>query len=920
MSLDAGTRLGPYEIGSPVGKGGMGEVYRARDTKLDREVAIKVLPEEFAADEERLARFEREAKLLASLNHPNIASIHGFEESDGVKALVLELVEGPTLAERIEEGQIPVDEAIAIAKQIAEALEAGHEAGVIHRDLKPANIKLKDDGTVKVLDYGLAKALEGDSSNGADSELSQSPTLTRQGTQVGVILGTAAYMSPEQAKGKRVDKRTDVWAFGAVLYEMLCGRRAFEAEDISETLAFVLTKEPEWEGLPQAVAPNVRTVLRRCLAKEKKQRIRDIGDVQLALEGAFESAGSAEPEDAAPKTQLAPWQRPVPASIAAVLLIAGGGLAVWTGTRPEPGTLKRTSIVLPQAQQRTSLARRAVAISPSGTHVAYVANNQLYLRALDQLEARPLTTADSDASSPFFSPDGQWIGFFSPGALKKVALTGGAAVTLAEVPGTPYGASWGAEDTIVFSSNPGGIRKVAGTGGTPELLASFDDGSIGRQPQILPGREAVLYTSNTYRFGPDSWETAQVVVERMSTGERTVVVEPGSDARYVPTGHLVYGQGGTVLAVPFDVDSLEVTGGSVPLVEGVSRAVNEGPGSGGGAANFDIARTGALVYLPSRDGAGPASRRLVWVGRDGREDVVPAPPRTYRSPRLSPDGMRLVVGAQEDDVDLWVWDFSRETLTRLTFSKEGESTGIWTPDGERVIFSSGALDGMDLLWRDADGTGAIENLTDDRTAARFPQTLTPDGRLVYQQGLTLTGEADLHLLSLDGEPPSTGTTARPKRTEPLLVTEFVERNAAISPNGRWLAYASDEAGQFEIYVRPFPAVDDGKWQVSTAGGLQPLWGPDGRELFFRSEGGVMATNVDTARGFVSDTPVRVIEGRYYVDVHRSYDIAPDGKRFLMIKQADASVKKADDPFAGLTRIIVVQNWLEELKRLVPTDN
>ena len=573
MPLSPGTKLAHYEILEPIGKGGMGEVYRARDGKLGRDVAIKVLPEEFAEDDERLARFEREAKLLASLNHPNIASIHGFEDSDGVTALVLELVAGPTLAERIAEGPIPVEEALPIARQIAEALEAGHEAGVIHRDLKPANVKLKDDGTVKVLDYGLAKALEGESPGAADSELSQSPTLSRRETQIGVILGTAAYMSPEQAKGKRVDKRADVWAFGVVLYEMLTGKRAFAGEDVSDTLAYVLTKEPDWDALPAETPGALRHVLRWCLTKDAKRRARDIGDVLMLMEGAFETEVATEASVAAP-TKLALWQRPLTALLVAVLLMVVGGLVVWSVTRPPTSALhvSRFSIVLPQTQTRTNTGRRGVAVSPTGTHVVYVANERLYLRAIDEIDAKALGGTEGSAPTiPFFSPDGQWIGFFSvtDGQLKKIALSGGAAVTLCDTT-NPFGASWGPDDTIVFGQGAGGIFQVSVAGGTPELLISVDadNGERAHGPQILPDGRTVLFT-----LAHGDWSEAQIVVQSLDTRERRLMIEGGTDARYLPTGHLVYALAGNLLAVPFDLDRLEVIGGPLPLVENVRHAV-----------------------------------------------------------------------------------------------------------------------------------------------------------------------------------------------------------------------------------------------------------------------------------------------------------------------------------------------------------
>ena len=901
MALDIGSRLGVFEVTGRLGEGGMGVVYRATDTTLHRDVALKVLPDAFAEDSERLARFQREAQVLASLNHPNIAAIYGLETSGDTRALVLELVEGPTLQDRIAKGPIPLDEALPIARQIAEALEAAHEQGIIHRDLKPANVKVKDDGTVKVLDFGLAKALGPDLS---DTEAANSPTMTMTAaaTKMGVIMGTAAYMSPEQAVGKTADKRSDLWSFGVVLFEMLTGRTLFTGETVSHVLAEVLKTDPDWTTLPATTPALIRRLLRRCLERNPKQRLPDAAMVRLEIDDASDvpepSAGAAT----APIAQPAFWQRP--SAIAVMLLgaIIITGLAVWTLTRPAHAPITRMSIVLPQTQVRTGTRQRGVAISPTGTHVVYGANGQLYLRALDELEAQPLTgTEGSRAQVPFFSPDGQWIGFYSgrDGALKKVALSGGAAVTLAEAT-QPFGASWGADDTILLGQGSQGIIQVAGAGGTPDVLVSVEPPTEAHQPQMLPGGEAVLYTLGT--GGPRGWDAAQIVVEQVATGERTVVIEGGSDARYLPTGHLVYALGDTLLAVPFDVDRLDVTGGPVPLVEGVSRAFRTG------AANADIARTGALVYLPG-GGSGAVRRTLVWVDREGNEEPLATPPRPYIYPRLSPDGTRVSLSATDEENDLWTWDLARGTLARLTFTPEGEAYSAWMPDGQRVVFGS-SRDGVNnLYWRAADGTGTVERLTESPNGQN-PYTISPDGaRVVFRETSPGTG-ADLHVLTLDDE----------RRVAPLIVTEFSEVNAEISPDGQWLAYESNASGQNQVYVRPFPNVDaGGLWQISTAGGRRPLWGPDGRELFYTTEAGVMGVMVETDRGFTPGTPALVVQGPYFGIASggrpgRTYDIAPDGQRFLMLTQG-APADAAD--FAGLTQFHVVLNWHQELLERVP---
>ena len=893
MPLTSGTRLGPYEIVEPIGKGGMGEVYRARDTKLDREVAIKVLREEFANDDERLARFEREAKLLASLNHPNIASIYGLEEADGVKALVLELVEGPTLAERIVEGPISVDETLAISRQIAEALEAGHEAGVVHRDVKPANVKLKEDGTVKVLDYGLAKALEGAAPSSTASDLSQSPTLTREGTQVGVILGTAAYMSPEQAKGKRVDKRTDIWAFGVVVYEMLTGKRAFGGEDVFETLAAVIGAEPDFDALPAETPQALARTLRLCLTKDLKERVQAMGDVRLAMKGAFDTTPTMGPSTAGSRPASI-----ATAAFAAVLLSTVTGVVVWQASRPVE-TLPSVARFSLRLREGASLASgtyfQAVALSPDGSRLAYTGNDALYLRAMDQTEPTAVRGTEG-AQSPFFSPDGEWVGFWANSALQKVSIRGGAPETVCEV-GNLMGARWGADGSIVYAQVGAGILRVPDDGGTPETLVPLSEaGIVGYGPQVLPGGRAVLFTVGA--FG--NWDEAQIVVQSLDSEEKKVLIEGGRDARYLATGHLVYVLDGTLLAVPFDVDELAVTGSAVAILEGVRTG-----GTASAAAQFTVSDTGSLAYWPGTE----ESRTLVWVDREGREESIAAEPRGYAYPRISPDGSRVALDLRERETDIWIWDFARETLTRLTFDSGSDMYPVWTPDGGRLAFTSNRDDPGEarLYWKSADGTGSVERLTESGTS-QFPTSATPDGaRLLFDFSSAEDSSAEgsrlrqqLGILSFDGAP------------EPLLATEFSDRNAEISPNGQWVAYESNAFGRYEIYVRPFPDVEAGKWLISKGGGTRPLWSRDGRELFYLTPNAtLMAVDVETEPVFAHGNPKELFGGYYSGYAGRTYDISPDGKRFLMIKR--------DTSGAG-TELILVQNWTEELKRLVPTQH
>ena len=627
MSLTSGTTLGPYAITAKIGEGGMGEVYRARDTNLDRDVAIKVLPETFTSDPDRLARFEREAKVLASLNHPNIGAIYGLEKSGDTRALVLELIEGPTLAERIKQGPIPLDEALPIAKQIAEALEQpAHEQGIIHRDLKPANIKVKDDGTVKVLDFGLAKALD----TTPEGDPSQSPTLTAAATQMGVIMGTAAYMSPEQARGKAVDKRADIWSFGVVLYEMLTGQRAFQGEDVSLTLASVMKSDVKVTTLPPDLPANVRTVLRRCLEKDVSQRVRDIGDVRLAMEGAFETTGTSPSESsAAPRLQV--WQRPLPAIAAAVGLVLATSLAVWTllgsGTQRSPSPTRFT-LTLPDSDRLPAgFARGALlALSPDGQALVYGASRdgmfQLFHRPLDQFEATPMPGTET-GGRPFFSHDGQWVGFYAGGALLKVALAGGPAQTLTALPSRSRGADWGADDMIVFGlAGPGGpLMRIPAAGGDPTVLFTPEDRRASGYPQVLPGGDAVLFTVT--EVGLDASELHLFMFD---TGEHRTLVPNAAAGRVLDTGHLVFVRSGALWAVPFDPERLDVVGNPVPVVEGVRV-------SGLGDVDYAVADDGSLVYIPGD--VSDEAHSLVWVDRNGGEELLATPAANYVTLSLS---------------------------------------------------------------------------------------------------------------------------------------------------------------------------------------------------------------------------------------------------------------------------------------------
>ena len=896
MTLTVGSRLGHYQVTTKIGEGGMGEVWQATDTKLNRQVALKILPEAFASDPDRLARFQREAQVLASLNHPGIAAIYGLEDSEDTKALVLELVEGPTLADRIAQGPIPLDEALPIAKQIAEALEAAHEGGVIHRDLKPANIKVKDDGTVKVLDFGLAKTLD----TSPQGDPSQSPTLTAAATQMGVIMGTAAYMSPEQARGKPVDRRADIWSFGVVLYEMLTGMRPFQGEDISLTLASVMKSDVDVKTLPPDLPETLRTVLRRCLEKDPLQRIRDVGDVRLAMEGAFEATARGLAHQGAPP-ELRVWQRP--AVIALMILAAAlAGLAARGLMAPEAVSagLVRFAILPPESAPLDGAGlSRDLVISPDGRQVIYESDGGLYVRPIDQLIGAPLRGGES-AVSPFFSPDGQWVGFVSGGAiLQKVPILGGPPVTLAELPGTPLGLSWGADDQIVFGISAfgntemsRGLYRVSGDGGEIERLTTVNSDERDTShtwPFLIPDRDAVVFVISTDL----PLATGQLAVLDLGTEEVTRLGPAGVSPQYVPTGHLVYASAdGSVHGVPFDADGLEVTGSPVPLIDSVAI-------EGSGAAHFSIAADGSLAYV-TRTGGPAEQRSLVWVDREGSEELLAAPPRDYVYPRISPDGTRVALDVlPQNERDIWVWNLAAETLSRLTFAAERDEQPVWTPDGQRIFFAS-ERDGQDnIYWRAADGTGTAE-LVVDGDLGLAANAVTPDGSRMIAYA---ADGGDLMSATLDGDDPP----------EVLLGTEFNEWHAALSPDGAWLAFESDATGRSEVYVRPFPDLESGQWLVSTGGGTEPGWSSDGTELFYRAADGMMGVSVQTNPSFTHGTPQVLFEDSYRTfGSGRSYDVAPDG-RFLMITGA------AQVPGDVRPRITVVLNWTEELKRLVPVD-
>ena len=920
VSLQNGARVGPYEVVSLLGAGGMGEVYRARDTKLRREVALKLLPEAFAFDADRRARFEREAHVLASLNHPHIAAIYGLEDGDGTRAvLVMELVDGEDLSQRIARGPIPLEEALPIATQIAEGLEAAHDAGVIHRDLKPANIKLRADGTVKILDFGLAKAVEVGGVSGTNVSMSPTITTPAQMTNTGMILGTAAYMSPEQAKGRPVDKRADVWAFGAVLYEMLTGRRSFEGDDVSDTLAAILRSTPDWAALRPETPTAIRRLLRRCLEKDVRSRLSDMAMVRVELR---EAERDPPPEVAAstPMVPAAPsrgrWLAPVAAALVAAIAT---GAVVWRARQPAdvPRSIARFSIDLPDQAQITPGGRNPLAISPDGTRLVYAANQRLYMRAIDQLEGTPIPGTEpaagslpngaTGAAAPFFSPDGQWIGFWQQGQLHKVSINGGAPVTICEASVAPIGVSWEPDGRIIWGLGPGGIAWVPATGGTAASLITVKPGERISAPQLLPDRSWLLFTAN--RPGA-AIEQNQLVAQSLTTSERRVLVDGVREGQYLSPGHLLFSRGNTVLAQPFDPKTLTVIGGPVPVLESVANAANVTP-----ASYFAVSQSGALFYAPGVTGGTTSSTRLVQVTRDGTRAVLLDVQGMAWFPRFSPEGTRVAYGVSQspdlgDASDLWVLDVKRGARTRVTFNANNRFYPIWTRDGNRLTHADGTSTTNRLLSTLADGSGGTETLL-DVGPRNFPSSWSPDGRVLalYINGPTNT--RDLAMLDM---------TADKKTATPFVATPFEERGAIFSPDGRWIAYVSNKTGQNDIFARPYPG-PGAEITISAGGGQEPVWAPSGKELFYRHDGKMLVVRIDeTASSLTVGAPARLFDDSFRLDTGganggmANYDIAPDGKRFVMIEEPKATNSQGNQ----LVRVNVVLNWIDDLKRRVPT--
>jgi Tol biopolymer transport system component len=967
MALTGGERLGLYEIIAPLGAGGMGVVYRARDTKLDRPVAIKVLPERFAKDAERLKRFEREAKMLAALNHPNIAVIYGLEESNGLLYLVMEFVPGQNLAQKLAAGQVDAKDGLRYCVQIADALDAAHERGIIHRDLKPSNVNITPEGRVKLLDFGLARSLQ----SAASASGPEAETITEEMTRGGKVMGTAAYMSPEQARGKPLDKRTDIWSFGCVLYEVLARRKAFHGGTTTEYLTAILSQDPDWEALPASTPANVRAVVERCLEKDSLRRLRDIGEARIELENALTGTvtgrmGTGRRTTAAPAGRKAVW--PVAAGLAVGILVAAGASLLYFSRDAEPATpTARFSIDLSEGESIPATHSSQVAIAPDGTVIAYgtmkamnemrsmpsgagmggmpmgqsagmganpgmgaspsgganmgmgkgipapsmpappsmpttpmpamssMMGSQIYVRSIDQGGIRPVEGAVGDA--PFFSPDSKWLGFWHAPTrtLRRVALSGGASVKICDAESGVSGAAWGPDGTIVFAWFD--LFRVSADGGEPKLLLKVDEKNgerFYRHPSFLPGGKAILFTISTE--DTESYDNGRIAVLSLETGEKKILLEGGSSARYAPSGHLVYAHDGKLLAVPFNLRKLQVTGPPVPVIDGVFMSSNTG------MAAFLISSDGSLLYAVG--GVEGGQRVPVWVDRKGAATPLPLPVHSYLHPRLSPDERQMAIEVEGPAHDFYTYDFSRGALTKLSF--DGASHWpMWTPKGDRITFRSWKTGTMTMWWVPVDRSTAPELLT-SIGSMQSPESWSPDGKaLAFTQMDNPQDGSDVYVLPMDGD----------RRPRPLLKSRFVEGSPKFSPDGKWLAYSSDESGHSEVYAMAYPGPGP-TVQISTNGGTDPMWRPKGGEIYYRNGDQMMTVAITDPTKLVVSKPAVLWKGHYLAGVGSScgmsgptsanYDVTADGARFLMIED------KAQD-VAG-RQLQLLRGWSAFLKR------
>jgi eukaryotic-like serine/threonine-protein kinase len=883
MALATGSRLGPYEISSPLGSGGMGEVYRARDTRLQRDVALKILPAAFEQDLERLARFTREAQALAALNHPHIAQVYGIEHAsaaDSVRhhAIVMELVEGQTLAERIAQGPIPAAEATVIARQIADALDTAHERGIVHRDLKPANIKLTPDGIVKVLDFGLAKLDAPGVTDTAGADLLNSPTIAAPAvTNQGVILGTAPYMSPEQARGRPVDKRTDIWAFGVVLYEMLTGRTLFAGDTVSDTIAEVLKRDIDLAALPADTTPALRHVIARCLERDPKKRLRDIADAAFELDRPADAPVVQGPA-AAPAT--ARWV------VGAVAVAVTAAALTWTLSSPrlaEP-IVARASYPMPDDAFRRTVQRHHIAISPDGRYIATLNGRSVSLRRVDQLEWVPMPGTDG-AVGVTFSPDSRWVGFWTPREIRKAPVSGGDARTIYQLAEAqtngPDGVSWGDDGTVYFATGMSRIHAVPENGGTARQLIEDGVDFVG-YPYKVRGVRTLLYL----KASAASASSLTVMAHSLDGGDDVPLLE-GRTPHYLESGWLLVVQSNTLVAVRADLTARRLSGEPTAVLRGVATL--------GAAAQYAVADTGTLLYVPEATATETVST-LHRVKRDGAATELTTAEREYSDPRLSPDDRRVALHLSDQQNDIWVNDLARGSLTRITFAPLEEETPAWSPDGEWLAYSGwcGNESSRCIYKHKADGSGEPERLWSGKLHVHVTDW-TPDGRALVLEVVDPVRFSDLMLIDAGGG-----------ELQPYLSTPYSEQAARVSPDGKWLAYQSNESGRFEMYLQRFPT-PGGKVQVSTDGGIQPVWSRDGRELYYRSPTHVMAAGISSLAPLVVGAPVQLFRDGYLRpqgDSHTTYDVFRDGS-FLFIDLPKGSER-------AVPSFVAVFNWFEEL--------
>ena len=903
-----GTKLAHYEVTQRLGSGGMGDVYKARDPRLNRDVAIKVLPERLATNVKLRERFQCEAEAIANLQHPHICVLYDIGEQDGTSYLVMEYLEGETLAQRLERGPLPLDQVLQYAIEISDALDKAHRKGATHRDIKPPNIMLTKEGA-KLLDFGLAKlkqqatppvSLASNASTPLPGSPIPSPTIE------GTILGTLQYMAPEQVEGRvdDIDSRTDIFGFGATMYEMLTGKKAFEGKSQASVIVKILEHDPpavsSVQGQVQPSAklspPSLDHVVKRCLEKDREDRWQSARD--LCQELRWIKDGGQEPARASlteAKSVPKKWKRRLMFCAAGLVTWVAAAAAIWIVRTPAQLPVSRLTITLPPGQRLAALDQPAIAISPDGKNLVYVAveggTQQLFLRPLDSLEAKPLAGTDG-AVGPFFSPDGEWVGFFAGGKLKKVAVNRGVAVTLMASAPSPGGASWSSLGALALQSiNTGGqgLQQVSQEGGTPQPLTRIGIGeAYHRWPEFLPGGTGVLFAGSVSVV---AWNNAQIAVQPGGTGEHKNLALVGTQPRFSPTGHLLYAQAGTLMAAPFDARRLALTGAAVPAIEGLMQSTATG------AAQYSLSSTGTLVYLTG--GLAASQSRLVWVSRNREEQPLLAAQHTYQFPRISPDGHRVAVTTAEQDAQIWVYDVFREIFNRFTFEGDVNNVALWSPDGMRIAFNSVRAGPQNLFWQPADGSGVAERLTTS-DYQHSSSSFSPDGKLLAFVEVTPETGRDIWIMNLSD-----------RKAQPLLRTPYEDTAPRFSPDGKWLAYSSNESGRREIYVQPYPG-PGGKWPISGDGGQEPVWNPNGRELFYRSGSKIMAVDVDTRSGFSALKPRMLFEGPYLPTggSFSNYDVSPDGQRFLMLKPVESQTSAPN-------QINVVLNWSEELKQKIP---